>query len=66
MENHHRNSGFSHEKWWIFPVRKLLGVHHGGYVYQLSISPDRALSHDNHQLRIVGGIDLFEAMLQQI
>ena len=21
MENHHRNSGFSHEKWWIFPVR---------------------------------------------
>ena len=19
MENHHRNSGFSHEKWWIFP-----------------------------------------------
>ena len=21
MENHHRNSEFSHEKWWIFPVR---------------------------------------------
>jgi hypothetical protein len=19
IENHHRNSGFSHEKWWIFP-----------------------------------------------
>ena len=21
MENGHRNSGFSHSKWWIFPVR---------------------------------------------
>ena len=21
IENGHRNSGFSHEKWWIFPVR---------------------------------------------
>ena len=21
MENGHRNSGFSHETWWIFPVR---------------------------------------------
>ena len=20
MENGHRNSGFSHEKWWIFPL----------------------------------------------
>ena len=35
----------------------------GNYVF---LSPDRALSYDNHQLRIVGGIDLFEAMLQQI
>ena len=21
IENGHRHSGFSHEKWWIFPVR---------------------------------------------
>ena len=21
IENGHRNRGFSHEKWWIFPVR---------------------------------------------
>jgi len=21
MENGHRNSGFTHRKWWIFPVR---------------------------------------------
>ena len=21
MENGHRNSGFSHEKWWIFPLQ---------------------------------------------
>ena len=31
IENHHRNSEFSHEKWWIFPVRyvKLPEGNHG-------------------------------------
>ena len=33
-----RNSGFSHEKWWIFPVRKML-VHQAGSISLNPIKP---------------------------
>ena len=34
MEHHHRNSEFSHEKWWIFPMINGGSFHSFLYVYQ--------------------------------